>query len=164
MNKTCKQCGRDLPVDRFRKYAARGRGVYNTTQGYNTICLDCESISRRADRALKKDDAELIEKLRNHYQILNDRGLPPVTAPARKLLGVDKVRTSSSLDDLLAAVQTPSIQELIANIKSRRFGTADEAYEAHKPLRQALEDAGMLGYVTELIEAWYDEEDASDAD
>ena len=159
MDKKCKQCGRVLPIESFRKYQPRGRGVYETTQGYYTICLDCESISRKADRALKKGDTELIEKLRDHYKFLQDRGLPPVTAPARKLLGVDKAAPVSKLDEQLAAVRAAGIHELITNIKERRFGTADEAYEAHKPFIQALEMAGMLGYVTELIEEWYDEED-----
>lgn len=158
MNKICKQCGRNLPIDSFHKYAARGRGIYTTTQGHHTICKDCESISRRADRALKNNNIELIEKLRTHYKSLQDRGLEPVTAPARRLLGVEKPK-ANSIDTLLAAVQTISVTELVDNIRNRKYANADEAYEAHKPYIDELREVGMLTEVTELIEEWYDDEE-----
>lgn len=166
MTKICKQCGRELPLESFRKYAPRGRGVYKTEQGHYTICLECEAISRRADYAMKRGDEVAIDKLRNHYQALQDKGYPPATSAAKKLMGVRNEfkpghRDTSSLDNLLASVSgvVDATIELVDKIENRKFNSADEAYEAHKPHIAALRQSGKLDYVTELIEAWYDEED-----
>ena len=164
MMKTCKQCGRLLPEESFKQYPSRGRGVYQTTQGRHTICLECESISRRAAYAMKKGDEEVIEMLRNHYQMLQDRGYPPATAAAKDLMGVKngytpKRRGKEALSDLLASVgQSPTV-DFVAKLERREFENADKAYEAHKPLITSLREEGKLEYVTALIEAWYDEED-----
>ena len=166
MMKTCKQCGRLLPEESFRKYPARGRGVYKTEQGRYTICLECEAISRRADYAMKKGDAVTIDKLRTHYQALMDKGFQPATAAAKKLMGLQNEfkpgrRSAATLDNLLTSVSGPNniLNDLVDKIEKRQFANADEAYEAHKPHIAQLRAAGRLEYVTELIEAWYDEED-----
>lgn len=164
MNKTCRQCGRVLPEESFRKYPPRGRGIYKTEQGRYTVCLECESISRRADYAMKKGDVETIELLRNHYQKLMDKGLPPITAAAKNILGIEngytpRRRGKEALGNLLASVVQSDLEDFVANIENRKFNSADEAYEAHKPHIAALRQSGKLDYVTELIEAWYDEED-----
>lgn len=165
MLKVCKQCGRELPEDSFRKYAARGRGVYKTEQGRYTICKECEAISRRADYAMKKGDAVAIEKLREHYGMLMSKGHEPATAAAKRLMGMDvgtgpKGRnTAETLDSLLASVQDNGMDIFVAKLEKRQFADADEAYEAHKAYINSLRGAGLLERVTELIEAWYDEED-----
>ena len=164
MLKICKQCGRELPESSFRKYAARGRGIYKTEQGYYTICKECEAISRRADYAMKKGDEATIDKLRDHYTMLMDKGFMPATAAAKRLLGMEVARSTGrdatdTLDTLLASVHDNGMEALVAKLENRQFADADEAYEAHKPYINALRGAGLLERVTELIEAWYDEEE-----
>jgi hypothetical protein len=168
--KVCKQCGRELRVDHFRPYVPRGRGVYKTTTGRSTLCKDCESISSRAAAALKRNDEKTIEKLHHYYQALSDRGFPPVTSAARKILGVDTDDGSkSNLDSLLGEVLSAgskSPDKIRADIevhcrllRERGYACADEAYEAHKRLIPCITDTTLLSELNELIEDWYDDED-----
>lgn len=164
VSKTCKQCGRELPIDKFRKYTPRGAGVRCTSQGYHTICKDCEAISNRAAAALKRNDEETLAKLRQHYKILQDRGLPPVTAAARKVLGEDTApqENKKTLDNLLAQVSGLGESELDLHcrlLRERRYASVDEAYERHKVLVPQLTEAGLYAEATELLEQWFDEED-----
>ena len=160
-HKVCKQCGRRLPVDNFRQYAARGRGVYNTKQGRYTICKDCESISNRAAAALRSGNQEVIDKLTEHYQALLDKGFGPVTAPARQLLGATKAeRKSEGLDDMLRLVRQEDASELDEHcrlVRERGYASADEAYDAHKRLYKSMPKA-LQDELNELIEDWFDEE------
>lgn len=159
--KTCKQCGRMLPVDSFRPYVPRGRGVYNTKQGRNTICKDCESISNRASGALKRGDQEAIDKLTRFYTVLAERGYPPVTAPAKKLLGLvdTKAPRRSSLDDTISMMLGENdLHEHCRKVQERLYASFDEADKVHRELTPRLKEAGMYEEVNELMDAWYLEE------
>ena len=94
--KRCKQCGRTLNIESFRKYPYRGEGKYNNTkQGHYTICYDCEAVERHATRLLKKQENDELtpeltlqmQKVIAHYTTLTKRGLPPVTKNAKLIVG-----------------------------------------------------------------------------
>lgn len=165
-HKVCKQCGRDLPIGEFRKYVPRGNGIYKTTQGHHTLCKNCEKISQRAAHALNKGDEETIEKLRAHYKLLQQRGLEPVTAPARKLLGVDDTRKSKrrdSLDDLLNATQGAAESELEKHcrlVRQRGYESFEAADAAHRRLATELQHTMPDVYeeINNLMDDWYMEE------
>lgn len=165
-HKVCKQCGRDLPIESFRKYTPRGSGVYKTTQGYNTICKDCESISRRASGALQRGDTAMIEKLTEHYRVLQERGLEPVTAPAKRLLGVDTGNGQStrraSLDDLLGSVQgvvtgESEVEKHCRLVRQRGYTSFEEADVAHRRLADELRatNPALYAEITDLMDEWY---------
>lgn len=166
--KTCKQCGRDLPVDSFRPYAARGRGIYNTKQGRNTICKECESISSRCAAAIKKGDEALLDKFKSHYAALQERGYEPVTAPAKKLLGiVDNSagtgastiahrRRTKSLDDLMSGVLGISETQVhLDKLRSRSYLTFEEAEQTHLKLESSLRATGLYEEASDLLDAWF---------
>lgn len=166
MNKTCKQCGRELSVDNFRRYAPRGRGIYKTTQGYHTICKSCEAISVKAAAALSSNDTATIDKLTDHYKALQSRGLAPATKPAKQLLGVatERSKRTNKLDDLLAEVTCGNTAELYNHcelVRNRGYASATEADEAHKRLASQLKqlDEDLYAEITDLVDDWYMEED-----
>ena len=163
-HKICKQCGRCLPMEDYRKYTPRGTGAYKTTQGYYTICKACESISNRAAAALRTGNQATIDKLRDYYKELDAKGLPPVTAAAKRVLGIDPARQARAdgLDDLLAATlgkADSGVDEFCNKLRRRDFASADEAYEQLKALRPELKEAGVYDEMNELVEAWFDEDD-----
>lgn len=158
--KTCKQCGRELPLERFRKYAARGRGVYETKQGHYTICKDCESISNRAAGALRSGDELLLCRLTEHYQRLLENGYPPVTAPAKKLLGYEEqpeVKKHCKLEDLLEAV-APSVETIERHcrlVRERGYESFQEADKVHRQMATALKQRGLYEEINDLMDDWY---------
>ena len=163
-HKTCKQCGRYLAIDEFRKYKPRGTGVYNTTQGHNTICKSCEAISSRASVALSKNDESTIQKLTEHYKLLQSRGLEPVTAPAKRLLGVATTKQvgtrKASLDYLLDITQGNSETELERHcrlVRCRGYASFEEADAAHRRLAGELNKLGPDVYeeINNLMDDWY---------
>ena len=162
-HKTCKQCGRYLPIDEFRKYVPRGRGIYKTTQGRHTICKTCESISARASTALSKGDEATISKLRDHYKILQDRGYEPATAPARRILGVDitpEKRQRNTLDDMLSITQGVGESEIDKHcrlVRQRGYKSFEEADAAHRRLAAELQHAMPDVYeeINNLMDEWY---------
>lgn len=156
--KICKQCGRELPVDSFRPYKARGRGVYNTTQGRNTICKECESMSSRAAAAIRKGDQEAIDKFTWYYKTLQSRGCEPVTAPAKKLLGfVDtQGRRAKSLNDAMDQILGASELHLhLQKLRDRSYTSFDEAEATHKALADQLHGAGLYDEAADLLEDWF---------
>lgn len=158
MTKVCKQCGRTLPVDNFRKYTPRGKGIYNTTQGRYTICKDCESVSNRTNTALKNGDNAAIEKLREHYAMLMDRGFPPVTAPAKRILDLvdDYWPKDTKLDQLLDSFKHESELEAHCRlVRTRGYASFDEADEVHRRLDAELRESGLYEEITDLLDEWY---------
>ena len=165
MDKICKQCGRKLPVDSFRKYTPRGNGTYKTTQGCYTICKDCETISARAAAALRKGDQAVIDKLRAHYETLRNRGLEPVTKPAKQLLGVDTQESKyAALDDLLTAVgaidpvYSDDLMKHVNMVRTRGYESAEAAdymHRTHYASQLKLIDEELYAEITELVDAWY---------
>lgn len=161
--KTCKQCGRYLPIDEFRKYVPRGKGIYKTSQGHHTICKTCEAISARASTALSKNDAETIEMLREHYKVLQSRGYEPVTAPAKRILGVDTVverARRDTLADMLSMTQGVGESELDRHcrlVRQRGYESAEAADAAHRRLADELKtyNHDLYEEITELVDDWY---------
>ena len=162
--KKCKQCGRKLPLDNFRKYSARGRGVYETKQGYYTICKDCESISNRARTAIANGNEKVTSRLTEHYKRLLDMGFPPVTAPAKQLLNWTKANDDDNdkLEDLLNKV-APAIEYTIEDhcrlVRERGYASFSEADEVHKKLAKRLKEAGLYEEINDLMDEWYMDED-----
>ena len=163
-HKTCKQCGRYLAIEEFRKYKPRGNGVYNTTQGYNTICKNCEAISSRASVALSKNDGATIQQLTEHYKLLQSRGFEPVTAPAKRLLGVDTTKQAASrratLRDLLDITQGNNETELERHcrlVRQRGYASFEEADAVHRRLAGELSRLGPDVYeeINNLMDDWY---------
>ncbi len=155
--KTCKQCGRTLDDSYFRKTKPRGRGIYKTTQGSNTMCKDCESLNVRAHNALKKIEAGIpvdTTVLKQHYQRLSDAGHPPVTAAARRLMGLESATRGRETNGLLL---NNDLMEHIAKVRDRSYSSFDEADAMHRQLESRLREAGMYDMENEMLEAWYDE-------
>ena len=159
--KACKQCGRSLSIDNFRKYTPRGKGIYKTKQGYHTLCKHCEAISARAAAAMKSGDQEAIDKLVDYYKSLQDRGLEPATAAARKILGLDVERkVAVTLDDLLSSTTDNSdLIDHCRKVRERLYASAEEATEVHKRLAYRLKETELYEECTNLLDDWYFEED-----
>lgn len=159
--KKCKQCGRMLEDDQFRPTKSRSNGIYKTTKlGSSSICRSCESLNVRAHKALKDCDEAAIEKLRTHYQKLQGIGLPPVTAAAKKLLGIvspsgmpiDKAETNKALNydyELLAHAEA---------VRNRTYTSVDEADAVHKRLAERLKQAGLYAEISDLLDDWFMDE------
>lgn len=155
--KKCKQCGRMLEDDQFRPTKSRSRGIYKTTKlGSSSICRSCESLNVRAHKALKDGDEAAIEKLRTHYQKLHGIGLPPVTAAAKKLLGIvsptDGRETNKALNydyDVLVHAEA---------VRNRIYSSVDEADEVHKRLAERLKEAGLYAEISDLLDEWFMDE------
>lgn len=136
---TCKQCGLELPVEEFKQYTSRSEGIRRTTVGRYTICKHCEKLSAYAAKLQKRyasgvaTETELQEReaLRNYYQGLVDKGLPLVTAPVRRLMGVaDEPRKRGAKSKVL---------EMIAEA-GRRMETAARQVAAEELLMRQAED------------------------
>lgn len=163
--KKCKQCGRLLSIDSFRAYKPRGRGVYNTKQGHNTICKECESVNNRVITATKSGDTATLELLRQHYQTLMDCGLPPVTAAAKRLLGVQEDTSGcDSLENLLQSMQRAAqglpdaeVEEHCRLVRERGYASFEEADAAYKRLAPRLREAGVYAEITDLMDEWFEE-------
>lgn len=171
--KVCKQCGRKLPVDSFRKYRPRGKGIYNTKQGRSTLCKNCESVNnivagierREAAGTATVKDAENKQLLIAHYQQLIDLGLPPVTAAAKRLMGLDdtKAATRKSLESTLVDITAPT----------KRYAEIRQASEAVRIRMEAADTAPApveAGYcdwskeLTEFVDAYKSGKYADDID
>ena len=161
--KVCKQCGRRLDESCFRPNKSRSKGIYNIDVARaiksKTICRSCESLNIRAHRALRLGDEAAIEKLRAHYERLMKAGLPPVTAAAKKLLGIvsptggrETVETNVLLrmdDDVLAHAEA---------VRNRTYASVDEADEVHKELAERLKQAGLYAEISDLLDDWFMDE------
>lgn len=155
MLKICKQCGRTLEESCFRQTKSRSRGIYKTAlPGSSTICRECESLNNRAHAALKRGDAEAIETLRRHYQNLTDAGHPPISAAARRLMGLEPLHAGNETNSLLMHTE---LLTHVAKIRDRSYSSFEEADETHRRLTDQLKASGLYGEANELLEEWYDE-------
>ena len=109
LNKTCVQCGRLLPISSYRPYTPRGKGIYNTTVGYHTVCKECENFNQtvavayNSEARTPKQDA-LLEQAKVLYETLHARGLAPKGRYAAAVLGLTKEVKKTSVDNYLAAL------------------------------------------------------------
>ena len=161
--KTCKQCGRTLDDACFRKTKSRSKGIYkNTTQGTKTICKDCESLNIRAHTALKYNDTVAIEKLRGYYERLAQLGHPPVTAAAKRLLGIeaDSEVTRTKENSLFGSVMQcdNEVLEHARKVRERLYSSVDEADQVHRQLESRLKEADLYEEITNLLDDWYMDE------
>ena len=152
--KTCKQCGRTLDEVCFRQTKSRSKGIYKTSTGSSTMCRECESLNNRAHAALRRGDTVAIETLRNHYQNLMDAGHPPVSAAARRLMGLEPLQSVRETNSLL--INTELLAH-IAKVRDRSYASFEEADAAHRRLADQLRASGLYGEANELLEEWYDE-------
>ena len=161
MEKTCKQCGQ--LVDNYRKYAARGKGIYKTEQGYHTICKECESINSRAIQ-LEKDpskDPVLYAKLVDYYKALESRGLGIASAVAGRYLGKDKpvaaarsINLTVRLDSVINAGQADVLRAHLDALRDRTYSSLEEAGRMQDTLAQQLRAAGLYEEADRLLEDW----------
>ena len=152
--KVCKQCGRMLDETCFRPTKSRSKGIYRTSTGSSTICRECESLNTRAHTALKRDDVDTMDMLRQHYRNLMDAGHPPVTAAARRLMGMEPLQPPKETNTLLANTE---LLVHIAKLRDRSYSIFDEADAVHRRLLDKLKASGLYGEANELLEDWYDE-------
>ena len=110
-SKVCKQCGRRLSIDAFRKYKPRGAGIYETTTGHHTVCIECENFNQLVNNAYRKPadqrtqkQNELLEKAKEFYEELQRRGLEPKGRYAADILGTGKDSKADSTDSYFASV------------------------------------------------------------
>lgn len=102
--KHCKQCGRDLPEEVFRKYSPRGKGIRKSTQGRNTTCITCERqngaiaiIWRKENKT--EEDKQTLKAAAEYYKKLVAAGNFPVGPYAKYILGEVKEPPKHSLLD-----------------------------------------------------------------
>lgn len=118
--KVCRQCGRDLPVDAYRKYVSRGKGIYDTSTGYHTVCKECENFNQQVNNAYRKPveartqaQINLLCKAKTLYEALQRRGLEPKGRYAADVLGLTIGRDAvSSTDSYLASLLAEPVQEV----------------------------------------------------
>lgn len=157
--KKCKQCGRMLEEECFRKTKSRSNGIYkNTSQGTKTICRSCESLNIRAHRALKDNNEEAMSQLREHYRRLSLAGYPPVTAAAQRLLGsaTNSIRQNEALCH--TANYDAEVLEHAYKVQTRSYSSVDEADRIHRQLEDKLREADLYEEITNLLDDWYMDE------
>lgn len=154
--RVCKQCGQELDESCFRKTKSRSTGRYQTNTGYSTLCKGCESLNQRAYAALKSGNLEAQEKLRAHYQRQWDElGLPPVTAAARRLLGLEDPADRPESNKVLVDAD---LRIHAAKVRDRTYSTVEEADAVHRQLTDRLQAAGLYEETTNLLDDWYMDE------
>ena len=154
--KICKQCGRSLEEDQFRKTKSRSKGIYKDTKtGTKTICRACESLNIRAHNALKNNDEAAIAKLQEHYMRLLKAGHPPVSAAAQRIIGYAVQDSKADSNSLL---NITDLLEHAAKVRSRSYASVDEADKVHRGLTVRLKEAGLYEEITDLLDDWYMEE------
>lgn len=109
VNKTCVQCGRTQPISSYRPYAPRGKGIYNTTVGYHTVCKECENFNQTVTVAYNSEartpkQVVLLEQAKVLYETLHARGLAPKGRYAADVLGLGKESKPTAVDSYLAAL------------------------------------------------------------
>lgn len=107
--KACVQCGRILPISSYRPYKPRGKGIYNTTVGYHTVCKECENFNQTVtvaynSKARTPKQVALLEQAKVLYETLHARGLAPKGRYAADVLGLTKEVKKTSVDRYLAEV------------------------------------------------------------
>ena len=115
-------------------------------------------MSSRAAAAIKKGDQEAIDKFTWYYKTLQERGYGPVTAPAKKLLGIvdTKSTRTNSLDDAMNNILGISeLQVHLKKLRDRSYASFDEAEDTHKRLESQLRSTGMYEEATDLIDEWF---------
>lgn len=167
--KICKQCGRELSIESFRKYPPRGRGAYATKQGHHTICSECEIIERAAMRVINgTDKSGREEKLKEHYARLAHAGHEPITKYARLLMGLEviekrgqqKVRVDHILDSFAEKADT-LMDRLQRLLDMPLDGMTPEEYSEHVSIgtRAARRpDGKALPQYQEILDAIADRE------
>ncbi len=94
MEKQCKQCGRDLEIEEFRRYVPRGTGVRQTTIGYHTVCRACENFNQSINGIYKmpvetrtEAQQQMLDRAATLYKSLAARGLEPKGRYATDIVG-----------------------------------------------------------------------------
>lgn len=122
--KKCKQCGRLLEMEAFRKYTPRGNGVYNTVQGRHTVCKECEGFNAKINKLYKAssitdEQQRLLDKAAKFYIELHNRGLEPKGAYAAFIVGKEmstrKPSATASAYSFMDAVLAPESPESPVN-------------------------------------------------
>ena len=132
-SKVCKQCGRRLNIDAFRKYVPRGAGIYDTTVGRHTVCKECENFNQLVNAAYRKPvdkrtqkQNELLEKAKEFYEELHRRGMEPKGRYAADVLGTSKEDKPDATDSYFASVLGCSIETAAGNLQEERPKTLTE--------------------------------------
>lgn len=155
--KQCKQCGRVLDEEYFRKTKSRSKGLYkNLSQGTKTICRSCESLDVRARRAMKDNNEAVICELREHYKRLLLAGHPPVTAAARDIISEADFAATHSNDALrMTSMYDDEVLEHAYKVRTRSYDSVDEADKVHRQLADRLRAVDLYEEVTDLLDDWY---------
>lgn len=160
--KKCKQCGRTLDESCFRPTKSRARGAAAATTGFSTLCRSCESLNSSAHQLMKRIDADLPfsrethKRLVYHYTQMTAAGHPPLTAAARRLMGLEPIGRANEKNPL---VTDADLLAHIAKIRHREYSSFDEADAAHRRLAERLRESGLYEDATTLLDEWWFEED-----
>jgi hypothetical protein len=159
-------------MDAYRRYAARGKGIYKTEQGHHTVCKECENINARAIQLEKTPgkDPELHQQLVDYYQALYDAGLGVASAVAGRYTGqekpVDDSTRRGSLGDRLTqrtsqlkSRQSDECTNFIQLVRLRQYTNSATAWARYDELKQQLQDAGLRDEAARLIDEWEADEE-----
>lgn len=139
--KQCKQCGKMLPIGKFRKYYGKRKGSYR-------MCLDCERINSREKYLSKKgkltaDEIEEFEMIHKLWKVQRANGLqPPRTNKQQQIPVVDMI--DALIDDY----------DKTANKHVTNWPEGVDASTATDPLSPATDEA----YIPVELQMWREAE------
>lgn len=116
----------------------------------------------RAHTILKKKDAgapydkAAEAQLIAYYTRMAETGREPITAAARRLMGLDGLDNKNDAQSLIDS--TLRVDELSVHydkVKFRAYTTFDEADEVHRRLTPRLREAGLYEDVNNMMDDWY---------
>ena len=93
--------------------------------------------------------------LKLHYENLVALGRPPVTAAARRLLGMQPLDRGLETNKLLSS---SILLDHIAKIKNRTYSSFEEADAMHRRLEVQLREADLYEEAANLLDDWYMED------
>lgn len=169
--RVCKQCERHLDDSNFRVRKSRARGIYDVVAKphYNTICKECEALNMRAHTMLKKIEAgqpydeDALRQLKEYYSSLLESGREPITAAARRLIGMqplDWPNRPTKADDMMRLVRsTKQLLEHIDKVRCRAYDSFEQADAVHRRLTPQLKEAGLYEEVNNMMDDWYMDEE-----
>lgn len=153
--KKCKQCGRTLSIEAYRRYTPRGRGIYDTTTGYHTVCKECENFNQTVNSAYSRPESErtpyqqeLLVKAKTVYEKLHSSGLEPKGRYAKDILNIHK-ETTHSTDIYISAMLGESTDSVVDEFKQLLEIELTEEPDVYNDMLDELEErcAGPDGRV-----------------
>lgn len=149
--KICAQCGQNKPLDQFRKYAPRGKGVYNTNVGTYTICRSCEQLGRDVKALMAKGHTDFTDLGR----LFKQPGWVPKLKPIRDALGVKRTCSSQSVEERYKATvaqvaishSVEEIKAFIYDLEDRTVDSPTDLYARNKELDASMRELKLYDVI-----------------